>query len=156
MKKFNKFDVILNLWISLIINVALSIILPLIAMHTVTWPIFLKGFAIAFPVSTLFVMLLPIVALGNKFAVACKTKPGSPLFTILSTLILALLMGTFMSLLMTAVNAGVGPHFIGAWLSCDPLALLTVYLSALLGIWTGLPLTMRLVGPPPNHETPAE
>ena len=52
-----------------------------------------------------------------------------------------------MTLLMTAVNAGIGPHYFAAWWSCYPLALLTVYLSALLGIFTGIPLVSALVKP---------
>lgn len=147
-KIFNKFNLIFNLWVSLIINVALCIVLPLVAMHFLNWGIFLKGFVIAYPVSTLFVLFVPVVSWGGRFAAAFKAKQGSWLFTILSTLILTLLMGTFMSLLMTAVNAGIGPWYVSAWLSCYPIALLTVYVSALIGVWTGMPLTMKLAGPP--------
>lgn len=151
MKKLTKFDLVLNLWISVIINVALSIALPLIAMGTLTWPIFLRGFAIAFPVSTILVLVLPVVPLGNRFACALGAKPNTPVFTMFSTLVLALILGTLMSLLMTAVNAGIGPWFVSAWLSCYPMVLLTVYLSALLGIFTGVPATMKMVGPPEQH-----
>lgn len=145
MKKPTKFDVILNIWISLIINVALSIVLPALNGF-LTWETFITGFAIAFPTSTLFVFLVPVVSWGAKFAALFKLKQGAPLFTIVSTVILAFLMGTFMTLLMTAVNAGFGPHFFAAWWSCYPLALLTVYLSALLGIFTGLPLVKAMLG----------
>lgn len=151
MKKLTKFDLVLNLWISVIINVALSIVLPIIAMGTLTFAMFIKGFAIAFPVSTILVLVLPIVPLGNRFAAALGAKQNTPVFTLLSTLVLAALLGTLMSLLMTAVNAGIGPWFVSAWLSCYPLVLLTVYLSALLGIFTGVPATKKLVGAPKGH-----
>ena len=60
-----------------------------------------------------------------------------------------------MSLFMIAVMAGkyVGiftPAYFGAWLHAWPWALLSVYVSALIGVWTGLPLTMKLCGPPPG------
>ncbi len=146
MKKLTKFDVTLNLWISLIINVALSIVLPALNGF-LTWGSFLGGFAIAYPVSTIFVFIVPVVAWGGKFAALFGLKPNTPLFTVVSTVVLALIMGTFMTLLMTAVNAGIGPHYFAAWWSCYPLALLTVYLSALLGIFTGIPLVSALVKP---------
>ena len=143
MKKLNKFDIILNIWISLIINVALSIVLP--ALNGVlSFGSFIYGFAIAFPVSTIFVFLVPVVAWGAKFAGLFKLQPNTPAFTVVSTLVLALIMGTFMTFLMTAVNAGIGPYFFAAWWSCYGIALLTVYLSALLGIFTGIPVTKAL------------
>lgn len=61
---------------------------------------------------------------------------------------LSFIVGTVMTLLMTAINAGIGPHFLAAWWSCYLLALLTVYLSALLGLFTGLPLTKKILGIP--------
>jgi|GEM_PF-534942 len=146
---FNKFNLTFNLWVSLIINAALCVALPLLAMHTITPGIFFKGFIIAYPVSTLLVLFIPVVPLGHKVASAFGLTPNSIPFTLVSTVVLAVLLGTPMSLLMTAVNAGVGPFFVAAWLSCFPFALLTVYVSALIGIWTGLPLTLKVAGPPP-------
>lgn len=147
MKKNTKFDVILNIWISLIINIALSIILPALNGF-LTWVAFIKGFAVAFPVSTVLVFILPVVSWGAKFAMLFKLKPATPAFTFVSTIILSFIIGTLMTLLMTAINAGIGPHFYAAWWSCYLLALLTVYLSALLGIFTGLPLTKKILGVP--------
>ena len=126
MKKLTKFDVILNIWVSLIINIALSAVLPALNGF-LTWGTFFSGFAIAFPVSTILVFVLPVVSWGAKFASLFKLKPNT---------------------LMTAINAGIGPHFLAAWWSCYLLALLTVYLSALLGLFTGLPLTKKILGIP--------
>ena len=148
MKKPSKFDTILNLWISLIINVVLSIVLPLAAIGFISLPIFLKGFALAFTVSTLIVFVVPIVDWGAAFALKCGARPMTLRFTLLSTLVLAFCLGTFMSLLMTAVNAGMGPHFMAAWLSCYHWVLLSVYMSAVAGIITGVPLTKKLCGLP--------
>lgn len=140
MKKITKFDVILNIWISLIINIVLSIVLPLVAIGFINAAIFFKGFAIAFTVSTLLVFLVPVAKWGRDVASAFKLKPLTLPYQLVSTLILALILGTLMSLLMTAVNAGTGPQFISAWLSCYLWALLSVYVSALVGVWTGIPI----------------
>lgn len=113
-----------------------------------TWGTFFSGFAIAFPVSTILVFVLPVVSWGAKFASLFKLKPNTPVFTIVSTIVLSFIVGTVMTLLMTAINAGIGPHFLAAWWSCYLLALLTVYLSALLGLFTGLPLTKKMLGIP--------
>ncbi|MBQ9155367.1 MAG: hypothetical protein IJ137_01150 [Eubacterium sp.] len=155
-KIFNKFNLTLNIWISVIINVALSIVLPLVAMGTVTLPIFLKGFAIAFPVSTIIVLLIPINRLGDMVASKFGLQPQTVPFTLVSTAVLAFILGSFMSLLMTYINAGAytglfTPAYFAAWFSCWGWALLAVYLSALVGIYTGLPLTMKLCGPPQGH-----
>ena len=154
-KIFNRFNLTLNIWISLIINAVLCIVLPLVAIGMVNLPIFLKGFAIAFPISTIIVLLIPINKLGDAVAGAFGLKPQTLPFTLVSTAVLALILGTFMSMLMTYVNAGAytglfTPAFFGAWMGAWPWALLTVYISALVGIFTGLPLAMKLCGPPPH------
>ena len=108
MKKYSKFDVILNLWISSVINVVLSIVLPAL-VGMLSFGTFLKGFVIAFTVSTILVFLIPVVDWGAKFASLFGLKPGTAGFTLVSTIVLALFLGTIMTLLMTAVNAGIGP-----------------------------------------------
>lgn len=154
MKKiFNKFNLILNLWISLIINISLSIVLPLVAMGTVNLPVFLKGFAIAFPVSTVLVLLLPLNQLGDFIAGKLGLQPQTIPFTFASTAVLSFTLGTFMSMLMTYINAGAftglfTPAYFSAWFSAWGWALLSVYTSALIGLYTGLPLTMKLCGKP--------
>lgn len=135
------------MWISFVINVVLSIVLPAL-VGKLNFGTFIKGFLIAFTVSTILVFLIPVVDWGAKFASCFGLKPNTPSFTIVSTVVLALFLGTIMTLLMTALNAGIGPHFFAAWWSCYPIALLTVYLSALLGIFTGVPLTKAIVGIP--------
>lgn len=148
MKKRSKFDIFVNIWISLVINIVLCIVLPMAAIGTLTTAIFLKGFAIAFPLSTVFVFLVPIVELGEKFASLFKVKPRSFPALLLSTAVVALFLGTFMSLLMTAVNAGLGPWFIAAWLSAYGWALLSVYVSAIAGTITAIPIAIKLFGAP--------
>jgi hypothetical protein len=139
-----KFDVILTIWISLVLNAAMSAALPVFAMGFVNLEIFLRGFAIAFTVSTIFVFAVPVVKWGEMFAAACGARPRTVPAQMLSTVVLALILGTGMTLLMTLVNAGYGPHFIPAWLSCYPKALVTIYFSALAGLWTGIPIAGQI------------
>lgn len=148
MKKMGKFDVFVNIWISLVINVVLSIVLPVVAIGKLTPAIFLKGFVIAFSVSTAFVFLVPVVNLGQRFASLFKVKPQSFPDLLLSTVVLTLILGTLMSLLMTVVNAGIGPWFVAAWLSCYVWALLSVYVSAVVGTITAIPLGIKIFGAP--------
>lgn len=122
-KIFNKFNLILNLWISLIINISLSIVLPIVAMGTVNLPVFLRGFAIAFPVSTVLVLLLPLNQLGDFIAAKLGFQPQTIPFTFASTAVLSFTLGTFMSMLMTYINAGAftglfTPAYFAAWFSC--------------------------------------
>ncbi len=142
--KRTKFDVIVDLWISLVINIVMSIVLPVLAIGFITWDIFIKGFIIAFIVSTIFVFVIPIIKWGQDFAAFFNAKPRTVMSQLLATVIVALMLGTPMSLLMTAINAGIGPHFVAAWLSCYLYTLLTVYVSALIGVWTGIPLAMKV------------
>ncbi|HWQ74707.1 MAG TPA: DUF2798 domain-containing protein [Syntrophomonas sp.] len=158
--KMSKFDIILTLWISLIINIVLGVALPLAAIGFITWHIFRVGFAIAFPVSTIFVIVVPITKWGDNFAALFKLKPHTVPQQLVSTFIVALLFSLFMSALMMAINAGIGPHLFGAWLSVYPYAFISVYVSALVSIWTGIPLTMKILhipkGPHPQPEQAPE
>lgn len=152
-KIFNKFNLFLNIYVSVVINVALCIVLPIAAMGMLNAPIFFKGFAIAYPVSTLIVLFIPINRLGDALAGTIGLKPRTVPHTLVSTAVLAFIVGTVMSLIMTGVNAGpftgiFTPAYFAAWFSAYGWALLSVYVSALIGVWTGLPLTMKLCGPP--------
>ena len=160
-KIFNKFNLSFNIYVSAIINIALCVVLPVVAMGMLTWGLFGRGFAIAYPISTLMVLFIPIVPLGDLVATKLGCQRGKVMFTIVSTAILALIVGTFMSLLMTGVNAGkytgiFTPAYFHAWIGAYPWALLSVYGSALVGIFTGLPLMMKLCGPPPGMPPQSE
>lgn len=156
--KSTKFDIVLGLWISFLMNTILGIFLPLMAIGFITWGIFLKGFAIAFPISTIFAFLVPVNQWGQNFAALFKAKPFTLKSQLLSTIVTAIIFGLFMSLLMTAVNAGIGPHFFGAWISILPYVLIIIYISSLIGLWTGIPLTKKICRIPDDspHENTVE
>lgn len=82
MKKLTKFDVILNIWVSLIINIALSAVLPALNGF-LAWGTFFSGFAIAFPVSTILVFVLPVVSWAQNLRRclnSSRTRPCSRSF----------------------------------------------------------------------------
>lgn len=150
MKKiFNKYNLFINIYISLIINVALACVLPLLAVGTLNFMLFIRGFAIAFTISTLLVLFVPLNLLGDKTARAMGLKEGGVPFRFMSTLVLAAILSLVMSLIMTAVNAGVGPYFFNAWRHLVLYVFLSVYATALIGNFIAFPLAMKLFGPPP-------
>lgn len=156
-KIFNKFNIFINLWISFVINVVLCIALVYISTGTLNLREILVGFAIAYPISTLFCMFVPVTKLGENIAIKLGARPMSIPFRLISTAVLSLIVGTLMSMLMVAVMAGkyVGvftPAYFGNWLHVYPWALLSVYLSALLGVFTAFPLALKLFGPPPRTD----
>ncbi len=154
--KRTKFSVVMDLWISIVLNVILSIVLPLLAVGFITPGMFFKGFAIAFIVSTAFVFLVPIVKWSDNFAGLFKLKPHTLPSQLVSTALTALCLSLLMSSLMTAVFAGVGPWFLGAWLHIYPYAYLTVYISLQIALFTGLPIAKRICGVPnmPPQQAP--
>ncbi|MPN07570.1 hypothetical protein SDC9_154841 [bioreactor metagenome] len=153
--KRTKFSVVLDLWISLVINVILSIVLPLLAIGMITPAIFLKGFVIAFIVSTAFVFIVPVIRWGDHFAALFKVKPHTLPSQLISSLLTALCLSLLMSALMTAVFAGIGPWFLDAWLPIYPYAFLAVYLSLQIALFTGLPIARAICGVPKMPPQPA-
>lgn len=152
-KIFNRYNIFINLYISFIINVVLCLVLVYVSTGGLNFKEVAVGFLIAFPVSTLLVLFVPVNRLGDFVAVKCGAKLRTPPCILISTAVLAAILATFMSLLMVAVMAGkyVGvftPAYFGNWLHCYPWALISVYLSALLGAFTAFPLAVKLFGPP--------
>lgn len=147
-KIFNKYNLFINVYISLIINVVLSIILPLVSVGMLNFRIFITGFLIAFPISTLLVLFIPLNLLGDHLAGKAGLKKGSVGFRLFSTLILSFILSVVMSLIMTAVNVGTGLPFIPAWKHVFWYVFASVYVSAVFGSFTAFPLAIKLMGPP--------
>lgn len=143
-----KFDVIVAAFISLVNSVILSILLPFIAVGYIKWEIFLKGFAISYVISLLLSLVIPAVHWGEQLAVACKTKPFSLCWRMISTIMPTLVFATMMSLCMVAVNVGIGPYTITAWLAVYPYALITIYVSSLIATPISVTIAKRLCGVP--------
>lgn len=155
--KIAKFDIILTIWISIVISIVMSAVLPVLAIGWDTvrhffFQIFIKGFLISFPLSTLFVLFVPVQKLAGAFASALKAKPMTIPFHLLSTIVTAICVGTLMSFVMIAVNAP-PDQILNQWLPNWPKAIVVVYISALIGVSTGIPLTKKICGipggPPP-------
>jgi hypothetical protein len=147
MNKMCKFDIFVNVWVSLIINIVLSSVLPLVVNGMLTPAVFLKGFAIAFTVSTALYFGTRSKS-GPKVCRAFQSKAAKLHCPIAVDDGVTLILGILMSLFMTAFNEGIGPWFIDAWLSCYGWTLLSVYVSAIIGAITAIPLATKLFGVP--------
>ena len=150
--KVTKFDVVLNIWVAFLISAVLSIVLPLIAKGGLTVGEFFSGLGISFVLSFVLVLVLPIVQLGDKFAAACSAKPHTMPRQLLTTVVLALIMGVIMSLVMNwwGLHAvpGYENFYWSAWLKSFPFALIVIYIMANISLSTGIPLTKKILGIP--------
>ncbi|MDR0653525.1 MAG: hypothetical protein LBG12_09510 [Synergistaceae bacterium] len=148
--KLTKFDVYLNVWISLVISAILSFTLPLIANGHVTAGEYMSGLFISFVISFVLVLVIPVVKWGDLFAAKCGAVPHTASGQLLATIVLALVIGTFMSLIMTWWGVrnvpGFQNFFLSAWMNAYPWALLVIYVSANISLWTGIPLVKKLLG----------
>lgn len=158
--KVTKFDVILNIWVCIVICAVLSFALPMIAKGTITLPEYLSGFIVSTILSFILIMFLPIIKLGDSFAAKCGAEAHTVKRQLLTTIILALIMGTIMSIAMTWWGLrnvpGYQEFFWMAWFAAFPWALLIIYASANVALWTGIPLTKKIMGipsgPPPDNQ----
>jgi hypothetical protein len=150
--KITKFDVYLNIWVSLLISAVLSFALPMIANGHVAAAGYFSGLALSFIVSLILVLAIPLVKLGDMFAALCGTKPHTIPRQLLSTVVLALIIGTAMSLIMTWWGVrnipGFQEFFLSAWLYAYPFALVILYVILNISLWTGVPLVKKLLGIP--------
>lgn len=148
--KVTKFDTILNIWVSLIISLVLSYALPMITNGSITTGEYFSGLIISFVISFILVMLIPIVKLGDMFAAECGTKPNTIARQLLSTIVLVLIMGTVMSLIMTWWGlhniSDYTSFFFTSWLHAYPWVLFIIYITSNISLWTGIPLTKRILG----------
>ena len=156
--KVTKLDLILNAWISLLIGSVLSICLPIIVKGSVSFGEFLMGTAVSGVLGFLIVLFIPIIHWGFAFAAACGAKPRTLKHQLLTTIVLALCIGVFMSAFMNWLGMrGVPDYqkiFLGVWLHALPWALLVIYIMANISLATGVPLAMKLTGqkPMPREE----
>ncbi len=162
--KITKFDMILNLWVSLIISLILSYALPMLATGGVTAGGYISGLIVSFIISMVLVTFVPLVKWGDMFAAKCGAKPFTVPRQLLAAIVLVLIMATVMSSSMTWFFIhnipGYQSFFLSAWLHAYPWALLVVYISANISLWTGIPLTKKILGipsgVPEDHQNPVK
>ena len=118
--KVTKLDLILNAWISLLIGAVLSICLPIIVKGSVSFGEFLMGTVVSGVLGFLIVLFIPIIPWGFAFAAACGAKPRTLKHQLLTTIVLALCIGIFMSAFMNWLGMrgvpGYQKIFLGVWL----------------------------------------
>lgn len=140
---------------SFVNSVVLSILLPIIAIGFVNWGIFLEGFVVSFAISFVLVIVIPVNVWGDKIATACKTKPFSFPWALISTAVATLVLATLMSLCMVAyfLPAEARPHFIFAWLHVYPFVLVAIYIASLIAAPIGVLIAKKLCGIPAQAST---
>lgn len=146
-KRFKKENVLMQMWGSLLMSTVLSIVMPLIANGAIRWFDFWTGFLISFFASLALKLLTPVIEIGQYLAEKLGVRPRTLSYRLLSTVFLALMMGTAMSLLMTWWGVchvpGYWSFYLQSWLHEYPWVLLTVYLMINISIPTGEWLVLK-------------
>ena len=140
-----KFGLLMQVFMSIIPSVALSILLPLLATGGVTFLVFLEGFGVSYVISLAVGLILPLIKWGDGLAAACNTKVGSFLGRLISTAVQTIIFVTILTLAMVAYNIGFPPYFFAAWLKFYPLALAIVYVLNILSAPLFLMLTKKIL-----------
>lgn len=126
------FGVIVHMFVSFVISIILSILLPYLAMGGVTVGGFFKDLIISFVIAFALGLIFPIKKWGDSLAGVFKIKPHSFPESLVSTVVQTLIFGTVLTLSMISINAGIGPHTIPAWLGIYPIALIVIYVTCLI------------------------
>ncbi len=138
------FGTIVHFFVSLVISIILSILLPLMAMGTVTATGFFKDLVISFLIAFILGMIFPIRKWGDSLAGVFKLKPDSFPAALVSTAVQTIIYATVLTLSMISINAGIGPHTIPAWLHVYPFALVIIYIISLICAPLGVMLARKL------------
>lgn len=127
-------------------STVLSIVMQLIANGRVRFYDFWTGFLISFFASLALKLITPIIEAGQYLAERMGAVPRTIRYQLTSTVFLALMMGTVMSLLMTWWGVCRVPDYwsiyLQSWLREYPWVLLTVYVMINISIPTGERLVM--------------
>lgn len=147
--KIKKLDIILGIWISLINSLVLSFAIPLIAHSPITVQSYFAGLLLPFILGIVLVTLIPLPKWGNAIAGKLGTKPQTLQRQLVAAIFLVIIMGTIMTLCMSWWNLHTIPDytniFFFAWLKIYPWALLVIYVSSNIAMWTGIRLAKKIL-----------
>lgn len=131
-KRFQKDNIVSQIWGSCLMSVILSLEMPLLAKGSVGLADFCTGFAVSFFASLALKLLTPIIDLGQTLAEKAGARRRTLWFRILSTAFQAVMMGTCMSLLMTwwgmRNSAALASLYWNSWMHGYPYVLVTVFI----------------------------
>lgn len=152
--KFNRSGLIITLWMSIVLSIVLSVLLPIISMGFVNWPIFIEGFIVSFLISFAVSLIIPVNALGAKIAGACKAKPFSLRWNLLTTAVATLIMATIMTLCMVYyfLPEIARQFFISEWLEVYPYALGAIYVTSLVATPIGVAIAKKCCSVPTGNK----
>ena len=131
-------------WVCLFVCIQMVIAMTLIMGGALTVTGFLRDVGIATAVAYAAGLLIPVSKWADRFALACKAKPGSLAFTLLSNLILTLFNGTLMTALFTAMAIGFPPYFFTAFLSTLPTGLIVGYFAGLIAGFAAMKVSQAM------------
>jgi len=142
----HRFNTIINLFVNTFLCLELCAFV-LYKQNMLLLQPFLIAFVTSFAVGYTVGDLIPLKAIGDKFAAAIGLKPGGVFFFV-STLVIAVLMTFFMSMIMTFINVGFAPFFFNAWWSLFPWLLIMAFVTELICVPIAIKLALKLTGGP--------
>lgn len=152
--KITKFDVLLNVWVSLILNIFLNTIVPIANGTGLTLSSFASSYVLGVIIGFILITFLPIAPLGNKFGDLFKLDRGDIKHQLVSNVLVALIMATIMSSFMTWWGIkdvpGYQDFYVASVVSSYPLSLFLTWLSQNIALCTGIPLVKKALGIPPH------
>lgn len=105
-----KCKAIYTLIMNIPIALAIALTAQLLATHTVVLSLLLLNFALAYVISFVVGMLIPVVKWGMGFAGLCKTKPGSLPFGLCINVVVNFVYVLVNSILLTYFNVIILGH----------------------------------------------
>lgn len=130
MFSIKNFETIVNVFMGIILCIALSLVVLLLHNNLGLEPFvlsFLTSFAVSYTVSD----LLPVKDIGDKLPKRLGLKEGTLAFFMISTFISVFVMILLVSFLLVLLNVGFKPFLFAAWLSTFPILLLVCYVIEL-------------------------
>ena len=142
----HRFNTIINLFVNTFLCLELCAFV-LFRQHALFVGPFLIAFVTSFAVGYTVGDLIPLKAIGDKFAAAIGLKQGG-VFFVISTLVIAIMMTFFMSIIMTFINVGFAPFYFQAWWSLFPYLLVMAFATELICVPIAIKLAIKLTAAP--------
>ncbi|HZK44015.1 MAG TPA: hypothetical protein VFC73_06965 [Syntrophomonadaceae bacterium] len=154
-----RFKLIMGLFMSFAVGTVMSIYMTLLNGAPLVPIPLLTMIGVATLIGSLVCWVLPVIPLADKFAAFLGAERGKPAWTVLQSLVLAIVLTIFVSFGMTAYATGFstfpngGPSFVMRWLSPIPSIFGIAYISTLLMMPVGTTLASIGLKKTPVHST---
>lgn len=150
----HRFNTVINLFVNVFLCLELCTFVLYKQKMLAVEP-FLIQFIMAFSVGYIVGDLIPLMPIGNKFASIFGLKQNKSFFFFpMSTFMIAVIMTTFMSVIMTFLNIGFAPFFLQAWWGLFPYLLVMAYVTELICVPIAIKLAVKLTSGGANMAAP--